>query len=46
MAAGVLAGLWLNTVGWWWVDPLVAVLLAAVAVREGGRAWHGHDCCH
>ncbi|GAA4912113.1 cation transporter [Nonomuraea thailandensis] len=46
MAAGVLGGLWLNTVGWWWVDPLVAVLLAAVAVREGGRAWHGHDCCH
>ncbi|MEV0828079.1 hypothetical protein [Nonomuraea rubra] len=46
MAAGVLAGLWLNTVGWWWVDPLVALLLAAVAVREGGRAWHGHDCCH
>ncbi|MEV0996546.1 hypothetical protein [Nonomuraea sp. NPDC050202] len=46
MAAGVLAGLWLNTVGWWWVDPLVAVVLAAVAVREGRRAWHGHDCCH
>ncbi|TYB67713.1 hypothetical protein FXF51_13100 [Nonomuraea sp. PA05] len=46
MAAGVLAGLWLNTVGWWWVDPLVAVVLAAVAVREGGRAWHGRTCCH
>ncbi|NJP90506.1 hypothetical protein HCN51_13755 [Nonomuraea sp. FMUSA5-5] len=46
MAAGVLAGLWLTTVGWWWVDPMVAVLLAAVAVREGRRAWHGHACCH
>ncbi|MCF6471557.1 hypothetical protein FAF44_24645 [Nonomuraea sp. MG754425] len=46
MAAGVLAGLWLNTIGWWWVDPAVAVALAAVAVREGGRAWRGHACCH
>ncbi|MFG1706413.1 hypothetical protein ACFLIM_24765 [Nonomuraea sp. M3C6] len=46
MAAGVLAGLWLNTVGWWWVDPAVAVALAAVAVREGSRAWRGHACCH
>ncbi|MFB4276984.1 MULTISPECIES: hypothetical protein [unclassified Nonomuraea] len=46
MAAGVLAGLWLNTMGWWWVDPAVAVALAMVAVREGKRAWHGHACCH
>lgn len=46
MAGGVLAGLWLNTLGWWWVDPAVAVGLAAVAVREGARAWRGHDCCH
>ncbi|MEV4170002.1 hypothetical protein [Nonomuraea sp. NPDC049709] len=46
MAAGVLAGLWLNTMGWWWVDPAVAVALAMVAVREGKRAWRGHTCCH
>jgi divalent metal cation (Fe/Co/Zn/Cd) transporter len=46
MAAGVLAGLWANTMGWWWVDPAVAVALAAVAVREGKRAWRGHACCH
>ncbi|GAA3229657.1 cation transporter [Nonomuraea helvata] len=46
MAAGVLASLWLNTLGWWWVDPAVAVALAGVAVREGGRAWRGHGCCH
>ncbi|MFG1700548.1 hypothetical protein [Nonomuraea sp. NPDC049309] len=45
-AAGVLAGLYLNTLGLWWVDPAVAVLLAAVAVREGRRAWAGHACCH
>jgi divalent metal cation (Fe/Co/Zn/Cd) transporter len=46
MAAGVLTGLWLNTLGWWWADPLMAVTLAVVAVREGTRAWHGHSCCH
>ena len=46
MAAGVLAGLWLNTLGWWWVDPAMAVALAMVAVREGARAWRGHACCH
>ncbi|GAA3551648.1 cation transporter [Nonomuraea rosea] len=46
MAAGVLAGLWAGTLGWWWVDPLVAVGLAVVAVREGKRAWRGHACCH
>lgn len=46
MAAGVLAGLGLNTVGWWWVDPAVALALAGVAVREGRRAWRGHVCCH
>jgi divalent metal cation (Fe/Co/Zn/Cd) transporter len=46
MAAGVLAGLWLNTLGWWWVDPAVALALAAVAVREGRRAWRGHVCTH
>ncbi|WP_236715158.1 cation transporter [Nonomuraea pusilla] len=46
MAAGVLAGLWLNTLGWWWVDPAMAVALAVVAAREGVRAWRGHACCH
>ncbi|MFF5208982.1 hypothetical protein [Streptosporangium sp. NPDC000396] len=46
LAAGVLAGLALNGAGWWWADPAVAVLLAAVAVREGWKSWRGHSCCH
>ncbi|WP_231618933.1 cation transporter [Nonomuraea sp. SBT364] len=46
MAAGVLAGLWAGTIGWWWVDPAMALALAVVAVREGWRAWRGHACCH
>ncbi|MFD8555956.1 cation transporter [Streptosporangium canum] len=46
LAAGVLAGLGLNGIGCWWADPVMAVLLAAVAVREGRKAWRGHACCH
>lgn len=42
----LLAGLLLNTLfGWWWADPLVALAIAAVAVREGRTAWRGQHCC-
>ena len=43
-AGGVLAGLMANTVlGWWWLDPLVALVIAAIALREGRRAWRGEE---
>jgi divalent metal cation (Fe/Co/Zn/Cd) transporter len=43
-AAAVLLGLALTaTVGWRWVDPVVALLLAAWALREGQEAWAGED---
>ena len=36
----VLAGLALNsTIGWWWADPIAALFIAAVAVREGTESW-------
>ena len=36
----VLAGLAFNsTVGWWWADPVAALVIAAVAAREGIEAW-------
>jgi Co/Zn/Cd efflux system component len=42
----VLAGLVLNAAfGWWWADPVVALGLAAVAVREGRAALRGETCC-
>jgi len=45
LAAAVLAGLLANTVlGWWWLDPLVALGIAGLAVREGIEAWHGEEC--
>jgi divalent metal cation (Fe/Co/Zn/Cd) transporter len=45
MAAGVLVGLATNAaLGWWWLDPLIALAIAAVAVREGREAWAGEGC--
>jgi divalent metal cation (Fe/Co/Zn/Cd) transporter len=45
LAAAVLAGLLANTfLGWWWLDPVVALGIAALAVREGAEAWRGEDC--
>jgi len=43
-AAG--SGLVANTVlGWWWADPVTALVIAAVAVKEGRDAWRGDDAC-
>jgi divalent metal cation (Fe/Co/Zn/Cd) transporter len=40
-----LAGLAANaTLGWWWTDPLAALLLVPLIVREGLEAWRG-GCC-
>lgn len=45
MAVGVLAGLLANSFwGIWWLDPVVALGIAALAVYEGRRAWRGEDC--
>jgi divalent metal cation (Fe/Co/Zn/Cd) transporter len=43
-SAAALAGVGLNTwLGWWWADPLAALAIAALAVKEGLEAWHGED---
>ncbi|WP_019854340.1 cation transporter [Actinopolyspora mortivallis] len=42
----LLVGLLLNAAfGWSWADPVVALVIAAVAVREGREAWRGEGCC-
>jgi hypothetical protein len=42
----VLVGLVLNAVlGWWWADPVAALVLAVLAVREGREARRGDLCC-
>ncbi|MCX2948786.1 cation transporter [Lentzea sp. NEAU-D7] len=46
LSAVLLVGLVVNSLfGWWWADPLAALVIAAVAVREGREAWRGHHCC-
>jgi divalent metal cation (Fe/Co/Zn/Cd) transporter len=45
LSAAVLLGLVLNAaLGWWWADPVAALVLAVLAVREGRDAWRGHLC--
>lgn len=33
--------------GWWWADPSAALVIAAVASREGVESWRREscDCC-
>jgi divalent metal cation (Fe/Co/Zn/Cd) transporter len=33
--------------GWWWADPAAALVIGAVALREGIESWRGDlcDCC-
>jgi divalent metal cation (Fe/Co/Zn/Cd) transporter len=46
LAAALLIGLIGNAVaGAWWLDPVVGLLIAGVAVKEGLAAWRGEGCC-
>jgi divalent metal cation (Fe/Co/Zn/Cd) transporter len=46
LAGALLVGLVGNAaVGAWWLDPIVGLLIAAVAVKEGREAWRGDGCC-
>ena len=46
LAAALLVGLAGNAVlGAWWLDPLVGLLIAGLAVHEGREAWRGDGCC-
>jgi divalent metal cation (Fe/Co/Zn/Cd) transporter len=45
LSAALLAGLGANALfGLWWADPLTALLIAGVAVKEGREAWQGETC--
>lgn len=46
LSIALLVGLLLNAVaGWWWADPAAALVIAAVALREGRKSWRGEGCC-
>ena len=46
LSAALLVGLGANALfGLWWADPVTALLIAGVAVREGRESWRGESCC-
>ncbi|MFE0207353.1 cation transporter [Streptomyces sp. NPDC058985] len=46
LSAVLLVGLVANSLfGWSWADPIAALVIAAVAVKEGREAWRGDACC-
>lgn len=46
LSAVLLVGLVLNaTLGWSWADPVAALAIAVIAVKEGRDAWRGKGCC-
>jgi divalent metal cation (Fe/Co/Zn/Cd) transporter len=46
LSAVLLVGLAVNSLfGWWWADSVAALVIAAVAAREGLQAWRGDACC-
>jgi divalent metal cation (Fe/Co/Zn/Cd) transporter len=48
LSIALLVGLLANAlVGWWWADPAAALVIGAVALREGIDSWRGDlcDCC-
>ena len=45
LAGALLIGLLANAaLGAWWLDPLIGLLIAAVAIKEGREAWSGDGC--
>ena len=42
LLVGLVANAWL---GWSWADPIAALIIASVAIKEGLEAWRGEACC-
>jgi divalent metal cation (Fe/Co/Zn/Cd) transporter len=46
LSAILLAGLLLNAlVGWWWADPVAALIMVPIIVKEGIEGLRGDTCC-
>jgi divalent metal cation (Fe/Co/Zn/Cd) transporter len=45
LSLAILIGLAANAIlGLWWADPLVALIVATVALQTGARTWRGQTC--
>ena len=46
LSAILLAGLLLNAfLGWWWADPVAALIMVPIIVKEGVEGLRGETCC-
>jgi divalent metal cation (Fe/Co/Zn/Cd) transporter len=46
LSAILLVGLLLNAlVGWWWADPVAALIMVPIIVKEGIEGLRGETCC-
>jgi divalent metal cation (Fe/Co/Zn/Cd) transporter len=46
LSAILLTGLILNAAfGWWWADPIAALIMSPLIAKEGLDAWRGKACC-
>lgn len=46
LSAILLGGLLLNAaIGWWWADPVAALVMVPIIAREGIEGLRGHDPC-
>jgi len=46
LSAILLAGLLLNALlGWWWADPVAALVMVPIIAHEGREAWEGEEGC-
>jgi divalent metal cation (Fe/Co/Zn/Cd) transporter len=45
LSLALLVGLLANALwGWWWADATAALLIAAIAAKEGVETWRGEHC--
>jgi divalent metal cation (Fe/Co/Zn/Cd) transporter len=46
LSIAALVGVGLNgLLGWWWADPVAALVIVYLIVSEGRDAWNGKNCC-
>ena len=46
LSAILLGGLLLNALlGWWWADPVAALIMVPIIIKEGIEALRGETCC-
>jgi len=46
LSAILLGGLLMNALlGWWWADPVAALVMVPIIIKEGIEALRGETCC-